>query len=433
MPFASVDGIAFYDALFTSTSAVCVTGLIVLDTGKDFTFAGQLVILTLIQIGGLGFMTMANWFLLSLRRKTGLLGNYYMIEQSFGAISRVNPRVLIKRVFFYTFIVEIVGALILYLRFSSDFESSHALWLAIFHSISAFCNAGFSLFTESLMGYSGDLTINMTILGLIILGGIGFIVFSEVFDFTVRKFQHKPKINMSLHSSVVLKTTFWLIVITSVIIFIFEYINVNSGRGVGESALTSVFQSVTCRTAGFNTVETANLTNASLLIVIFLMVVGGSPGSTAGGIKTSTFAIIICTLKARVFNRKDVEISNRRVPASYVSKAFATMMAYVAVMTISIIILEITEFGFNSHTKSIIDAGGVAREAFLDHLFEVVSALSTVGLSTGVTGTLSSGGMMVIMLCMFIGRLGPLFIAASFVGSRTSLDFSYPEGEVMVG
>jgi trk system potassium uptake protein TrkH len=418
-------GISFIQSIFTSTSAVCVTGLTVLDTGSDFSFFGQIVILLLIQIGGLGFMTLANWFMLSLRRKNGLFEKYNMTEQSFGTNTRISPRILLRKIIIFTITIEAIGTLVLYLRFRAYFPADEAVWLAIFHAISAFCNAGFSLFSNSLMQFNSDITINLTIMILIILGGIGFIVFSEIFDFSVKSLFKKKKKYLSLHTKLVLKISLILTLIGTIIFFIIEIKNIGSEQNIFEQFLSSVFLSVTARTAGFNTIQTAHLTNATLMIVIFLMVIGASPGSTGGGIKTSTFGIILASFISKLRNRTDVEIMNRKIPQGIVSKALATLFAYVTVMLIALVLLELTEMGFVPHETR--------RGFFLEYVFEVVSALSTVGLSTGLTTKLSPGGLTILTFCMFIGRIGPLFVATSLIGSKKRMGYSLPEEEIMVG
>ncbi len=332
---------------------------------------------------------------------------------------------MLKRVLLFTFLTEGIGALILFSRLSQILQPGQALWQSVFHAVSAFCNAGFSLFSDSLMHFTGDPVVNLTVMALIFLGGIGFVVFSEIFDFSWRKIAKKKRKSLSLHSRIVLLASLTLIVTGAILFFILEFQTNDSTGKLHEKILSSFFLSVTARTAGFNTVATGQLTNATLLIVIILMVVGASPGSTGGGIKTSTFAIILATLWSKIRNRPQVEVHNRRIPDSIVSKAFATLIAYIFVVLTALIFIELIEAGFAAHQTG--------HSFFLDYIFEVVSALSTVGLSTGITAKLMPASQTVLIFCMFFGRIGPLFVATSIIGARKSLNYTLPEEEIMVG
>ncbi|MCB2153930.1 TrkH family potassium uptake protein [bacterium] len=410
------------EALFTATSAVCVTGLIVRDTATEFTFIGQLIILVLIQLGGLGILTLSNFFLLSRRSRIGL-GAREMIAETHGGLAHIEPQHLLRRIVVYTFASEAVGALILTIRFAFDYPFGQALWLGIFHSVSAFCNAGFSLFSNSLEGYRDDFVVNVAVMALIVLGGLGFIVFADL-SYWVRQ-RRKRRVKLSLHTRAVLRATTILVVGGWGILAILEMRNPGSGNSIWEWFQSSLFLSVTARTAGFNTVAMSDLANPTLLVLMILMIIGASPGSTGGGLKTTTAAILTSIISSRSRNRPKVEILDRSIPAELVAKALAVTAGYIAAIVVATILLQSAEYGLRPHAE--------VRGQFLEHLFEVVSAMGTVGLSLGVTAKLSSLGKLIIIACMFIGRLGPLMIAISLVGRRKRLNYTMPEENLMVG
>ncbi len=414
---------SFLEALFTSASGVCVTGLSVLDIGKDFSFAGQVILLILIQFGGLGLLTVSTWVLLSLKGQLSLSAST-TVEETLGGIPRIHAPTLLRRLILFTFISESLGAIVLTLRFVRDFPLKRAIWLAVFHSISAFCNAGFSLFSDSLTRYRGDPVVNLTIMLLIISGGIGFIVIADLLE-VLKERREGRRAMPSLHTKIVLVTTAVLIISGWIIFLILEYNNTMFHCSLGGKIWSSLFLSVTARTAGFNTLPTGHLTNMTLVFLILLMVVGASPGSTGGGIKTSTAAIIWAMVKSHVFNRPRTEIFNRSIPNEQVAKALAVTTLYFMIAFTAVTLLEWTQLGDVSHITT--------RGIFLEHVFEVISALSTVGLSTGVTPTLSSSGLIVLIVCMYIGRIGPLLLASSLLGERSRLAYNYPEESVLIG
>jgi len=413
----------FIEALFTSTSGVCVTGLTVLDIGKDLSFTGQVILLILIQLGGLGLLTVSTWVLLSLKGQISLSAST-TVEETLGGIPRIDAAILLKRLIVFTFISELLGAIALFTRFSKDYPIKKAIWLSIFHSISAFCNAGFSLFSDSLTKYRGDPVVNLTIILLIISGGIGFVVVADILE-VIKERRKKKRARPSLHTKIVLTTTAILIVSGWILFFVLEYSNTMQFCTLSEKLWSSLFLSVTARTAGFNTLPTGHLTNMTLVFLILLMVVGASPGSTGGGIKTSTAAIIWAMVKSHILNRPKTEIFHRSIPGDQVAKALAVTTLYFTVAFSAVTVLEWTQLGDVSHL--------LTRGIFLEHVFEVISALSTVGLSTGVTPTLSSSGLCVLITCMYIGRIGPLLLASSLVGERQRLAYSYPEESVLIG
>ncbi len=418
-------GASFSDALFTATSAVCVTGLVVRDTGRDFTLFGQVIILLLIQVGGLGILTFSNLLLL-LRRGKIDLSRRMLLQESFGMLPTVTPRELIRSVVGYTLIVEGVGAVVLALRFIFTYhmEAGQALWAGVFHSVSAFCNAGFSLFSDSLISYRDDWVINLTIIVLIILGGLGFVVAADIKQWLAGQ-RRRRRVRISLHSKVVLVTSLVLVAAGTLLFFVLELTDDAMPVSFVSHLWQSLFLSVTARTAGFNSVDIASLTNASLLILMLLMLVGGSPGSTAGGMKTTSIAAMAALLRSRIRNRAKVEMFNRSLPPETVTKALTTVAAFLGVVIVAVIMLQVSELFGVPHCQH--------RGQFLEYLFEVVSALCTVGLSTGITATLSEPGRLIIVMCMFLGRLGPVLIASSVIGTRQRLEYSYAEEDIIVG
>ncbi len=408
---------------FTSVSAVCVTGLTVVDLSREVGFGGQLVVLVLIQIGGLGLLTLSNWVLLSLRGRLGVYGSV-LTHETVGTHPHLSPTTLVRRILVFTLSIEGAGALVLFLRFVADVQPRRAAWLAVFHSVSAFCNAGLTLFSDSLMGYRQDLVVNLTVMVLIILGGLGFVAATDIIEqigATIRGARRK----LTVHTRLVLTTSLVLIVTGAMVFLAFEWKNTFSTATVGGELVQSFFLSVTARTAGFNTVDTAHLTNMTLVVVIMLMIVGASPGSTGGGIKTTSLVVLWAVVRAHFLNRPEAEIGLRRIPRELVAKAFALIVLYGCVAILGMIFLQATEFGELPHQA--------IRGMFLEHLFEVVSALSTVGLSTGVTTELSDGGLIVLMGLMFVGRVGPLVIATSLIGERSQLGYRVPEADIMIG
>jgi len=408
---------------FTSVSAVCVTGLTVVDLSRDTGFGGQLAVLVLIQIGGLGVLTLSNWVLLSLRGRLGVYGSIVTVD-TLGAHPRVSPTMLLRRIMLFTLAIEALGALILFVRFSGDFQVGKAAWLAVFHSVSAFCNAGFSLFSDSLMAYRDDLVLNLTVMALIVAGGLGFVAAMDIVEQAVAAVKGVRR-KLAAHTRVVVGASLLLIVAGALLFLVFEWNNTFAVESAGGELLQSFFLSVTARTAGFNTVDTAHLTNMTLVIVIVLMVIGASPGSAGGGVKTTSVVVLWALLRSHLLNRPETEVKHRSVPPELVAKAMALVLLYGCVVIVGMVALQATEFGELPHHET--------RGLFLEHLFEVVSALSTVGLSTGLTTRLSDGGLLVLMMLMFVGRVGPLVIAASLIGERSQFDYRLPEADIMIG
>lgn len=418
------DTLPFIDALFIATSAVCVTGLSTIDVPVRLAFAGEAILLALIQVGGLGILTFSNLAMTAAKKKLGI-GERMLVEESHGGLPSIEPRVLLRRIMLYTFGIEAVGAAILTLRFWADHPFPHAAWLGVFHSVSAFCNAGFALFSNNLESYPADAAINFTIMALIVLGGLGFLVFTDI-SLWMAQLRAGGIRRLSLHTRVVLRTTFGLLVVGMALFFILEKNTPSSTHGTFfQQAMQSMFLSVTARTAGFNTLPMTQLTNPSILVLIILMFIGASPGSTGGGIKTTTFAILNALVFSRARNRPKVELLRRSVPADAVGKALATVAAFILIVLVATIALQIVELRGLPHAQ--------VPGSFLPHLFEVVSALGTVGLSLNLTPTLSTAGKIVIVCCMFLGRVGPLVLIASLIGMRKQLNYTYPEERILVG
>jgi len=409
LPAASTQHpLSFVDALFSITSATCVTGLSVIDIGTRLTPFGQTVLLIYIQIGGLGFLTFSTLFILLIRGRLSF-GGKDIIETSFSQRPMGTFAGLLKTIFATTITIEAVGAALLYLRFRDLHPPNEALWLSVFHSVSAFCNAGFSLYPDNLMRYVGDWYVSLIISALIVTGGLGFVVFYEV----GRMLVHKRRFSfgeLNFHARLTLIVTSLLIFGGAVIFLTMEYRNVLKPYDWSTKIIASIFQSITPRTAGYNTLDTGALTNSSLFFIIILMFIGGSSGSCAGGIKTSTLAVLLAFFRAQVHEYPDVELLNRRVPDRVVSRAIAvTLFSLIVILSITFIIMA-SEFG---------DLRGVAdRGAFLPVLFEVTSAFGTVGLSTGITPSLSDFAEVLLVMAMFLGRIGPLTVAVAAVKTK---------------
>jgi trk system potassium uptake protein TrkH len=414
--------ISLADALFTATSATCVTGLTVVDTGTYFTLFGQLVILALFQIGGLGIMTFSTFFAVLLGKRMSMTDRLIMQDAldyfELGSIGK-----LIKRILLVTFSIELMGAMPLFLRWQPKLGTWRAAYHAVFHSVSAFCNAGFSLYATSMLSYQQDTVVNLGMISLIILGGLGFVVLLDVTKFFLLKLK-KKRGHLSLQSKVVLTTSLSLIISGGLLLWLLERNNILqpiSGKG---QLLASLFQAVTCRTAGFNTLPIGSLTTVSLVIMIILMFIGASPGSTGGGIKTTTFTIFIATLRSMIYGHQDVNLFRRTIPRKSIHKAAAIIGLSALVVISASIILIGTEKA---------QLFGMAKGYTVRILFEVVSAFGTVGLSTGITPQLSIVGRLLITLVMFVGRIGPLTLALAISKIKPPPPYKYPEGKITVG
>lgn len=414
LPISSTsdNALQFIDALFTATSATCVTGLVVMDTGNSFTVFGKTVIMVLIQIGGLGFMTMASLFALVLKRKISLRDRL-ILQEAMNQGSMEGIVRLIKRVIIYSLVIEGTAAIFLALRWAFDMPLGRAIYFGIFHAVSMFNNAGFDIFGDyrSLTGYVNDPLVNIVAMILIVSGGIGFIVMSDLVEFRNTR-------RLSLHSKVVLFTTTALILIGALVIFIFEFTNTRTlgSLNFGGKILSSFFQSVSPRTAGANTLDIVGLRQATQFFMVILMFIGASPGSTGGGIKTTTFMIIIGAVIAMLRGREDIVLFRYRLAQERILKALTiTLLALLLVVSVSMI-LSTTE-----------------DSNFLMILFETTSAFATVGLSMGLTPELSTIGKIIICLTMFAGRLGPLTLAYALGPKQGKPLYKYPEGKIIIG
>ncbi len=414
LPISTTEPISFLDALFTATSAVCVTGLVVVDTGTRFTLFGQTVILLLIQIGGLGFMTSATLIFLIMGKKINLRERL-MIQE---ALNQFNLQGLVRLsiyVLILTFTFEGIGALLLSFQFVPQFGLWKGIFFSIFHAVSAFCNAGFDLMGSfsSMTSYKENILVNLVVSSLFVCGGLGYTVILDIY-------QKRCFRKLSLHSKIVVVSTLLLISIGSLSLLALEYKNPDTlGRlSLKGKLMAAYFQAVTPRTAGFNTIPIDKMTPTSLFLIISLMFIGASPCSTGGGIKTATFATIVSTIKALVTGYKDVNIFKKRIPLDIVLKSFVIFFLAIVLIVSVTTILSTTE----------------AHHATLKEvLFEVTSAFGTVGLSMGITTDLTNIGKTLIIFTMFAGRIGPLSMAIAITTSLKSRRFHYSEEKIMVG
>nr|WP_254450573.1 TrkH family potassium uptake protein [Cohnella herbarum] len=415
LPFSHTQDSAprFIDALFTATSATCVTGLVVVDTGTYWTTAGQLIILTMIQVGGLGFMTMATLFAIILKRRISLKERL-VLQESLNQTSIEGIIRLVRKVVVYALTIELVGAILFTARFLFDMPVGEAMYKGAFHAVSFFNNAGFDIMGDyrSLVDYVGDPLVNIVTMLLIILGGLGFVVLSDLVDF------RNMKRKLSLHSKVVLSMSGILIVTGAALILIFEYTNGKTFAplGFGEKLLAAFMQSVSPRTAGVNSVDIAGLRQATQFIIIILMFIGASPGSTGGGIKTTTFTALVGAVVAMVRGKEDVVLFKMRLAQERVYKALTVTLFAFGLVIVATMILSTTE-----------------DHQFLMILFEVTSAFGTVGLSMGLTGDLTVAGKIIIILMMFMGRLGPLTLTYALGRKQGRALYRHAEGKIIIG
>lgn len=416
---ASKGHLRFVDALFTSTSAVCVTGLVVVDTGKDLSTLGQIITMLLIQVGGLGIITFSTIFFVLMGRGISFKGRE-IVQSSFLHTPRRDMIVIVKFILLFTFIIEACGAFFLFLRFLQDFPLGWAIYQSVYHAISAFNNAGFSLFSESLVRYQGDWIVNLVVMGLIVHGGIGFIVQYEVLS-RLRKRQKK----LSLHAKIVLLSTIILIASGAFLFYLFERNNVIRDMPVLTKCLTCLFQSVTPRTAGFNTVPIGALTNSALLLLLILMFIGASPGSTGGGVKTTSAALLVMLMWNRAKGNLEVNMFSRTVPREVVSRSVSIIFASLFAVALVWSVLLVSGGG-----ELIPEA---SRRLFVEYLFDTVSAFGTVGLSMGITSALNDLQKCALIVMMFAGRVGPLTLAFSLSRAKEKPQVTYAEEGVMVG
>lgn len=411
LPISSQEGrINFLDALFTSTSAVCVTGLSVVNTASTFSVFGKIVIVLLIQIGGLGIMTVTTIFAIALGRKISLREKL-VLQEALNAYNFKDLGSLVLSIFATTLTIEGLGAFTLATHFAHKYEPLKAWGLGIFHTVSAFNNAGFDIFGDSLVDYVADPVVNLVITTLIIVGGIGFPVLLNIFHYRRRR-------SMSLHNKIVLSVTAALLVFGTVMFLALEFNNPNTLGPLSPvgKILASYFLSVTPRTAGFHTVHPAQLTNASIFLTMVLMFVGASPGGTGGGVKTTTITAILISVLATISNSEDANIFERKLGKELLNRALSIVTIALLWLMIAIMILTITE-----------------KMTFAEICFEAVSAFGTVGLSIGDSANLSIIGRIIIIMTMFFGRLGPMTMAVAFSRQAKRKIVGYPEEQIIVG
>ena len=416
IPAASSNGqgITFINALFTSASATCVTGLVVFDTWTQFSFFGQFIILILIQIGALGFMTVAILFSIVLGKRIGLKERTFLME-TVNAMQISGVVRLVRRILIGTLLFEGIGALVLAFRFYPYFGFPNNIWYGIFHSVSAFCNAGFDLMGiiepyTSLTPFVSDYVINFTIISLIIIGGVGFVVWDNIFE---HRFRFK---NYNLHTKIVLSATVILIVFSTIMFLVLEKNTVFQDMPIHQRTIAALFQSVTPRTAGFNTVDTALLSEGGVLYTLFLMVIGAAPGSTAGGIKITTFVIVVLSVINHSRKKNDVNVFNRRLEEDLIKRAYSNTVFYVLVCMFGVFALT-----------------AIQDIPVKDALFESSSAIGTVGLSTGITRDLNDFSRIVIILLMYIGRLGSLTLFMAVAERRVHAQLKNPVEKIIIG
>ena len=414
LPYSRVKGsdMRYIDALFTSTSAVCVTGLVVVDTGAAFSRIGHVFLLLLIQAGGLGIMTIAAFIQVSLGSEMSLYGRF-STAAFLDEANLKNLYKIIKFIVLVTFSIEMFG-LFLFLPYflPVSVNKGEALFYSIFHSISAFCNAGFSLYTTSFSGARSNLWANFVLILLIISGGVGFTVLLNIF----RKVVKGKKERFTVQTRIVFITTLFLILFGAVNFYIFEQDNILRGVRHQERFLVSIFQSVTARTAGFNTIDTSSLRSRTLFMMSILMFIGASPGSTGGGIKTTTIFLLVLSIITILKDQRFNTIFKRRIPYQVVNRAVAILVSAIGFVIAGVLLLGFSE-----------------KFSFMEIYFETVSAFGTVGLSTGITPALSDFGKIVVMICMLVGRIGPLTMVLAIRNVQRTRLITYPEERVMVG
>ena len=422
LPISTQSGksVPYIDALFTATTATCVTGLVTLPTVSTWSVFGQVVILILIQIGGLGIITIMSGFMIMMNKKLGI-NDTLLVQDAFNLNTMSGLARFVKKVLLGTFIIEGIGALLYMIVFVPKF-GARGIWISVFNSISAFCNAGIDIFSEnSLCDYATNPLVNIVTSALIILGGLGYIVWWDVIGVVKTRTRKNRRVfrHLTLHSKIALTVTAALILIGGALIFAFEYSN---GKTIGNMSLfdklqVSLFQSVTTRTAGFASVPQENLTSASSILSLLLMAIGGSPVGTAGGIKTVTVAVLICSAFSTVRNKNDATLFERRIANDSIKKAIAVVTCFGVICLTATLLLSAT------NELSVIDV-----------LYETVSATATVGLSRSITPTLNTFGKIIIIVTMYLGRIGPISLAVALGNKKKSLNaISDPIEEISIG
>lgn len=422
LPISAADGepIPYIDALFTATTATCVTGLVTLPVATTFSVFGQAVILILIQIGGLGVITVMSAFMLMLNKKMGI-GDRLLIQDAFNLNTMSGLSRFVKSVMLGTLVIEGIGALLYMLAFIPEY-GARGIWIAIFNSISAFCNAGIDVIGEnSLMNYATDPLVNITTSLLIVIGGVGYIVWWDVLRVLKARSAKNKRVlrHLTLHSKIAVAATLALIFGGAIVIFACEYNNPNTIAGLSlfDKIQVSMFQSITTRTAGFASIPQESLTGASTAVSIILMIIGGSPVGTAGGIKTVTAVVLLCSAFSTIRNKKDASLFNRTVSIDSIRKAVAVVAAFTTVMVTSIVLLS-----------------AFTGADLVDVAYECVSATATVGLTRGLTASLNVAGKLVIIATMYFGRIGPISLAIALGGKSENQNIvSDPIEEISIG
>jgi len=410
LPFATTHSISIVDALFTATSAMTVTGLAVVDTGTAFTIFGQLVILLLIQVGGLGIMSFAVLIYMILGKKVGFKERI-LVQQSLNQTSLGGIIKLVKRLFIYSFSIEIIAMMFLAISWVPEYGWKHGMYYSFFHSISSFNNAGFSIWPDSLMRHVGDPIVNLVITFLFILGGIGFTVLADIWD--KRRFKR-----LSLHSKMMIVGTIGINLFAMIVIFILEYNNPNTFgtlSSLGDKIWAAYFQAVTPRTAGFNSLDIGSLHEGTITLMLLLMFIGAGSASTGGGIKLTTFFVLVLSVISFIREKQSITVGRKSIKEKAVFRSLAILTISSFFIFLAVFILNITE-----------------PEPFLTLLFEVISAFGTVGLSMGITADLSIIGKIIIVLVMFFGKLGPLTLAFSLATPEME-KIKYPSEDVLTG
>jgi len=422
LPISSASGeaVPYLDALFTATTSTCVTGLVTLPTVSTWSVFGQIVILLLIQIGGLGIITIMSGLMLLLNRKMGI-GDRLLIQDAFNLNTMSGLAKFVKNVLFGTLIIEGMGAVLYMLVFVPEF-GARGIWISIFNSVSAFCNAGIDIIAEnSLCNYATNTLINIVTSVLIVLGGLGYIVWWDVLRVVKSRTPKNRRIfrHLTLHSKIAISATVGFVLFGAILIFIFEYANplTIGNMSLFDKIQVSFFQSVTTRTAGFASVPQENLTNASFAISIILMLIGGSPVGTAGGMKTVTIIVLVCSALATVRNKNSITLFGRRISEDSVKKSVAVAVTFLTICSASTILLMAT-----------------SDVSALDAVYETVSATATVGLSRNLTATLNTFGKLIIIVTMYLGRVGPISLAVALGSKNESQNVvSEPTEDISIG
>jgi trk system potassium uptake protein TrkH len=407
--------ISFVDALFTATSAVTTTGLVVVDTGSFFSTFGQVVILILFQVGGLGYMIFIALLMLGIGKRLSF-GNIHLLHESIGRPSSEDLLKFSKKIILFTLLFEIMGAVLFCWYWSRFFSLPEALYTSIFHSVSAFCTAGFSLYSDSFMTYRDSVFFNISVLSLCFAGSVGFFVLNDLYHYGKQIVRKKYPRRFSAHTKLAVSVLVALTILGT--IYMYFVLGQTIVQGAKSRAISSLFQMASATTTtGFNTVDIGALNNPVLWLMIVLMFIGACPGGTAGGIKTTTFGLIFLSVRSTLTGKKDVHLFSRKASSEMVLRAFTVATIALIWVGVAMCLLLITEDVLS----------------FQAILFEITSAFGTVGLSTGITSSLSTAGKVIVTLTMLFGRLGPIAVGYSLVGKPKPASFAYPKAEILIG